>query len=68
MSDAPKSLDDQLQDQREQSENTIRELETQLMRAKEGYLKICGAQEYAVILKKQAEEASESVTTEVVDP
>ena len=49
MADAPKSLDDQLQDQREQLETQIRELEAQLMRTKEGYLKVLGAQEFAAI-------------------
>ena len=67
MADAPKSLDDQLQEQREGLETQIRELETQLMKTKEGYLKILGAQEYSAILKQQAT-ASEETTTEVVDP
>ena len=66
MADAPKSLDDQLQDQREQLETQIRELEAQLMRTKEGYLKVLGAQEFAAIQKQQSEQ--ESTTTEVVDP
>jgi hypothetical protein len=66
MADAPKSLDDQLKEQRESLETQIRELEAQLMRTKEGYLKVLGAQEFAAIQKKQAE--SESTTTEVVDP
>jgi hypothetical protein len=67
MADAPKSLDDQLQEQREGLETQIRELETQLMKTKEGYLKILGAQEYSAILKQQAT-AAEETTTEVVDP
>ena len=66
MADAPKSLDEQLQDQRNQLETQIRELEAQLMRTKEGYLKILGAQEFSAIQKQQAE--SESTTTEGVDP
>ena len=66
MADAPKSLDDQLQDQREQLETQIRELEAQLMRTKEGYLKVLGAQEFSAIQKQQSEQ--ESTTTEVVDP
>ena len=66
MTDAPKSLDEQLQEQRESLEAQIKELEAQLMRSKEGYLKILGAQEFAAIQKQQAE--SESTTTEVVDP
>ena len=67
MADAPKSLDDQLQEQREGLETQIRDLETQLMKTKEGYLKILGAQEYSAILKQQAT-AAEETTTEVVDP
>ena len=67
MADAPKSLDDQLQEQREGLETQIRDLETQLMKTKEGYLKILGAQEYSAILKQQATTAEET-TTEVVDP
>ena len=67
MADAPKSLDDQLQEQREGLETQIKDLEAQLMRTKEGYLKILGAQEYSAILKQQATTAEET-TTEVVDP
>ena len=36
MTDAPKSLDDQLQEQREQLDAQIKELEAQLLRSKEG--------------------------------
>jgi predicted nucleic acid-binding Zn-ribbon protein len=68
MTDAPKSLDDQLQDQREQLETTIKDLEAQIMRAKEAYLKILGAQEFSAIQKQQAAAAEENTTTEVVDP
>ena len=68
MADAPKSLDDQLQDQRNQLETQIKELESQLMRSKEGYLKILGAQEFSAIQKQQAEVATTETTTEVVDP
>ena len=68
MTDAPKSLDDQLQDQREQLETTIKDLEAQIMRAKEAYLKILGAQEFSAIQKQQAATAEETTTTEVVDP
>ena len=66
MADAPKSLDDQLQDQRESLESQIKQGEAELMRLKEGYLKILGAQEFSAIQKQQAEK--ESTTTEVVDP
>ena len=68
MADAPKSLEDQLQDQKEQLETQIKELEAQLMRSKEGYLKILGALEFSAIQKQQAEAATKETTTEVVDP
>ena len=68
MTDAPKSLDEQLQDQRVQLETQIKELEAQLMRSKEAYLKILGAQEFSAIQKQQAEAASTENTTEAVDP
>jgi len=68
MTDAPKSLDEQLQDQREQLESQIKELEAQLMRSKEGYLKILGAQEFSAIQKQQAETSATENTTEGVDP
>ena len=68
MADAPKSLDEQLQDQRNQLETQIKELEAQLMRSKEAYLKILGAQEFSAIQKQQAEAASTETTPEVVDP
>tara|TARA_R100000329_G_scaffold148684_2_gene137885 strand:- start:409 stop:615 length:207 start_codon:yes stop_codon:yes gene_type:complete len=68
MADAPKSLDEQLQDQRESLESQIQQLETQLMRSKEAYLKILGAQEFSAVQKQQAEAASKENTTEAVDP
>ena len=68
MADAPKSLDDQLQDQRDHLETTIKDLEAQLMRSKEAYLKVLGAQEFSAIQKQQAESAATETTTEVVDP
>jgi hypothetical protein len=63
MTDAPKSLDEQLQEQQESLGTQIKELETQLMRAKEGYLKVQGALEILAIQKQQAEAAE----TEVVE-
>ena len=66
MADAPKSLDEQLQDQREGLEAQIQQLETQLMRSKEAYLKILGAQEFSAVQKQQS--ASAENTTEAVDP
>ena len=68
MADSPKSLEDQLQDQKEQLETQIKELEAQLMRTKEGYLKVLGALEFSAIQKQQAEAATTETTTEVVDP
>ena len=68
MADAPKSLDAQLQEQRESLETQIRDLEAQLMKTKEGYLKVLGAQEFSAIQKQQAETSTESTPTEVVDP
>ena len=68
MADAPKSLEAQLQDQKEQLETQIKELEAQLMRTKEGYLKVLGALEFSAIQKQQAEAATTETTTEVVDP
>ena len=68
MADAPKSLDDQLQDQRNQLETQIKELEAQLMRNKEAYLKVLGAHEFSAIQYQQAEAAAPETTTEVVDP
>ena len=66
MADAPKSLEEQLQEQQETLGNQIKDLETQLMRAKEGYLKVQGALEILAIQKQQAE-AAETTTTEVAD-
>tara|TARA_R100000008_G_C3494701_1_gene120532 strand:- start:432 stop:635 length:204 start_codon:yes stop_codon:yes gene_type:complete len=66
MADAPKSLEEQLQEQQESLGNQIKELEAQLMRAKEGYLKVQGALEILAIQKQQAE-AAETTTTEVAD-
>ena len=68
MAEAPKSLDAQLQEQRESLETQIRDLEAQLMKTKEGYLKVLGAQEFSAIQKQQAETSTESTPTEVVDP
>jgi hypothetical protein len=70
MADAPKSLEEQLNDQAKQLASTIQEQEAALMRSKEAFLKVTGAQEYAAILKQQKEtaEAAENVSTEVVDP
>ena len=68
MADAPQSLDDQLQAQRVQLEARIQELETELMRTKEGYLKVLGAQEFSAIVKQQSNASEEESSTEVADP
>ena len=52
MSEAAKSLEDQLQDQRQQLEENIRQTETQMGRLKEQYLKVLGALEFAAIQKE----------------
>ena len=54
MSDAVKSLEDQLQDQKQQLEDNIRQTETQMGRLKEQYLKVLGALEFAAIQKQEA--------------
>jgi len=60
MADAQQSLDDQLNAQRVQLETQIQELETQLMRTKEAYLKVIGAQEFSAIQKQQAAASTET--------
>jgi len=59
MSDAPESLVDQLQGQRAQLEAQIQDLETKLMRTKEGYLKVLGALEFAAIQAQQAGDSTD---------
>ena len=55
MSEEVKSLEDQLQDQKQQLEENIRQTETQMGRLKEQYLKVLGALEFAAIQKQEAE-------------
>tara|TARA_B100000131_G_scaffold46719_1_gene41491 strand:- start:1290 stop:1499 length:210 start_codon:yes stop_codon:yes gene_type:complete len=62
MAEAVKSLEDQLQDQKQQLEENIRQTETQMGRLKEQYLKVLGALEFAAIQKKEAE-GTETDTT-----
>lgn len=66
MTDAPRPLEEQLQSQREELERQIQDLETQLIRTKEGYLKVLGALEFAAIQKQQSEAAVEVADTENV--
>jgi 6,7-dimethyl-8-ribityllumazine synthase len=55
MSEEVKSLEDQLQDQKQQLEENIRQTETQMGRLKEQYLKVLGALEFAAIQKQETE-------------
>ena len=67
MADAPQTLDDQLVQQRIQLETQIQDLESQLMRSKEAFLKVLGAQEFSAIQRQQAaaaESADDSESTE----
>ena len=66
MSEAAKSLEDQLQDQRQQLEENIRQTETQMGRLKEQYLKVLGALEFAAIQKQEAEGSTNSTDSEDV--
>ena len=68
MTDAPKSLVEQLQAQRVQLETQIQDLETLLMRAKEGYLKVLGALEFAAIQDQQANSQEEAPAEESSAP
>ena len=55
MTEATKSLEEQLQDQRQSLEENIRQTESQMAKLKEQYLKVLGALEFAAIQKKEAE-------------
>ena len=63
MAEAAKSLEDQLQDQKQQLEDNIRQTETQMGRLKEQYLKVLGALEFAAIQKQEAENSTDDSTT-----
>ena len=62
MAEEAKSLEDQLQDQKQQLEDNIRQTETQMGRLKEQYLKVLGALEFAAIQKQEAEGAETDTT------
>ena len=66
MAEEAKSLEDQLQDQKAQLEENIRQTETQMGRLKEQYLKVLGALEFAAIQKQEAEGATDSTDSEDV--
>ena len=66
MTDAVKSLEDQLQEQKESLEDNIRQTEAQMGRLKEQYLKVLGALEFAAIQKQEAEGTTDSTDSEDV--
>ena len=55
MAEAAKSLEAQLEEQKQQLEENIRQTETQMGRLKEQYLKVLGALEFAANQKQEAE-------------
>jgi len=63
MSEEVKSLEDQLQDQKQSLEENIRQTEAQMSRLKEQYLKVLGALEFAAIQKQEAESSTDDSTT-----
>ena len=65
MAEEAKSLEDQLQDQKQQLEENIRQTETQMGRLKEQYLKVLGALEFAAI-QKETEGTTDSTDSEDV--
>ena len=66
MADAVKSLEEQLQEQKESLEENIRQTEVQMGRLKEQYLKVLGALEFAAIQKQEAEGSTDSTDSEDV--
>jgi len=66
MSEEVKSLEDQLQDQKQSLEENIRQTEAQMSRLKEQYLKVLGALEFAAIQKQEAEGTGDSTDSENV--
>ena len=66
MAEATKSLEEQLQEQKESLEDNIRQTEAQMGRLKEQYLKVLGALEFAAIQKQEAEGSTDSTDSEDV--
>tara|TARA_B100001250_G_C19076440_1_gene476598 strand:- start:39 stop:245 length:207 start_codon:yes stop_codon:yes gene_type:complete len=66
MTEATKSLEEQLQDQRQSLEENIRQTESQMAKLKEQYLKVLGALEFAAIQKQEAESTNDSTDSEDV--
>ena len=62
MSEETKSLEAQLEEQKQQLEENIRQTETQMGRLKEQYLKVLGALEFAAIQKQEAEGTTDDST------
>jgi len=62
MAEATKSLEAQLEEQKQQLEENIRQTETQMGRLKEQYLKVLGALEFAAIQKQEAAETETDAT------
>ena len=62
MADTAKSLEAQLEEQKQQLEENIRQTETQMGRLKEQYLKVLGALEFAAIQKQEAAETETDAT------
>ena len=66
MADAVKSLEEQLQEQKQNLEDNIRQSEGQMSRLREQYLKVLGALEFAAIQKQEAESDTDSTDSEDV--
>ena len=66
MADAVKSLEEQLQEQKQNLEDNIRQSEVQMSRLREQYLKVLGALEFAAIQKQEAESDTDSTDSEDV--
>ena len=66
MAEATKSLEEQLQEQKESLEDNIRQTEAQMGRLKEQNLKVLGALEFAAIQKQEAEGSTDSTDSEDV--
>ena len=66
MSEETKSLEAQLEEQKQQLEENIRQTEAQMGRLKEQYLKVLGALEFAAIQKQEAEDTTDSTDSEDV--
>ena len=62
MAEAAKSLEAQLEEQKQQLEDNIRQTEAQMGRLKEQYLKVLGALEFAAIQKQEAAETETDAT------